>query len=265
MVMIGDYHVHTRHSDGKGAMAACVEQAIALGLPEIGFSDHLVPAGKDYEAYGIGPAANLDQYVAEVRATAACYPQIRVLLGLEVDYVPGTEDEIAALLARHRFDYLLGSVHFVDGFGFDEGRSRDDPRWQDVDAIYRGYYRTLRRAVETGRFTAIGHFDLPKKFGRRPSSALTACEDEVLAAAAAAGMVIEVNTAGLRRPEVGETYPAADVLARARRLGIRVVFGSDAHRSEDVGAGFAQAAACARAAGYESTLRLSDGAQVRLP
>jgi histidinol-phosphatase (PHP family) len=78
-------------------------------------------------------------------------------------------------------------------------------------------------------------------------------------------MAIEVNTAGLRQPQVGETYPAAAVLERACRLGIPVIFGSDAHRPADVGAGFAQAVACARAAGYESTLRLSDRAQVGLP
>ena len=265
--MIGDYHVHTRHSDGEGAMAGSVERAIALGLPEMGFSDHLVPAGDDYSGYGIGPAANLDEYVADVRATAARYPQIRILLGLEVDYVPGTEGEIAELLNRHRFDYLLGSVHFVDGFGFDERRNRDDERWHDVDAVYRTYYRTLCRAVDTGGFTAIGHFDLPKKFGRRPAdaAAIEACARDALAAIAAAGMAIEVNTAGLRQPEVGETYPNAALLERACRMGIPVIFGSDAHRSADVGAGFAEAVACARAAGYDRTLRLSDRAQVRLP
>jgi histidinol-phosphatase (PHP family) len=90
-------------------------------------------------------------------------------------------------------------------------------------------------------------------------------EDDVLAAAAAVGMAIEVNTAGLRRSEVGETYPSVGVLERACRLGIPVIFGSDAHEAADVGAGFAQAVTCARAAGYDSTLRLSDRALVRLP
>ncbi|MGD0998700.1 MAG: PHP domain-containing protein, partial [Thermoleophilia bacterium] len=83
---IPDYHVHSRFSDGDDELPACVERALQLGLPEIGFSDHLTPAR--YADDGCGPdPRRLDEYVEAARATAAAHPQLRVLAGIEADYL----------------------------------------------------------------------------------------------------------------------------------------------------------------------------------
>lgn len=263
---MNDYHMHTALSDGEGGFDGFVARAEEIGLAEIGFSDHLVPRICEEEfgdkGYGI-PDQDVAGYARAVRQAAAG-AGVRVLLGVEIDYVPGAEAELEGLLAREPFDYVIGSVHFVDGFAFDEPAQRADPRWEDPDAIFRTYWDTIARAASWGRFDVVGHLDLPKKFGRSVAASMTAAEDAALEAIRDAGLAIELSTSGLRAA-AGEPYPAPALLARAARLGIPLTFGSDAHRAADVGRDFGRAAALARAAGYATTLRLSDRAPEALP
>jgi histidinol-phosphatase (PHP family) len=259
-----DYHVHTCFSDGEGEVAECIERAVALQLPEIGISDHLAPASLgDRASYAVAHH-RLDRYVEAVRDAGARYREITVLLGVEADYLPGVEKELAATLDAYPFDYVIGSVHYVDGFAFDDEHTRRHELWSDVDAVYRGYYRALRLAAAFGRFDVVGHFDYAKVWGYRPVGDMTDHEREALAAVAVSGAAIEINTSGARGP-AGEMYPAPGLLARACRMGIPLTFGSDAHCVREIGEGFAEAATLARAAGYRSVLRLSDGRRVRLP
>jgi len=104
-------------------------------------------------------------------------------------------------------------------------------------------------SAESGLFDAIGHLDLPKKFGHLPPEEAWELVEGVLGAIQAANLALDVNTAGWRKP-VGELYPAPRILRRARELGIPVVLGSDAHAPEEVGARFAEAAALLAEAGY---------------
>jgi histidinol-phosphatase (PHP family) len=261
--VIADYHVHTRFSDGRGDVAQLVERAAALGLPEVGITDHLVPVIlSDGGDYGIR-AERIREYVAAVHRAAREFPQVRVLLGAEIDYVPGAEAEIAATLAAWPFDYVLGSAHYVTGFGFLDLEDGVNGRWPNVAAVFRGYYGAIADLAALGCVDVIAHLDLPKLWGTRPQEDVSVAEDAALEAIAAAGLAIEVNTAGLRRP-VAEMYPAAGLLQRACRLGVPLTFGSDAHAPDQVGASFAEAAQLARAAGYRSWLRLSDRRAVPL-
>jgi histidinol-phosphatase (PHP family) len=260
---MNDYHMHTALSDGEGEMDAFVARAATLGLAEIGFSDHLVPDAFDEEGYGL-PGQDVARYAGDVRRAASRADGPGVLVGIEVDYVPGTEAEMEALLDAERFDYAIGSVHFAAGFPFDMPTFRDDPRWEDVDAVYRAYWDTVAAAAAWGRFDVVGHLDLVKKFGHRPAAPMAAAEDAALEAIRDAGLAIELNTSGLRGA-AGEAYPGPALLARAAALGIPLVLGSDAHTAADVGRDFDRAVALARAAGYEATLRLSDGRLEALP
>jgi histidinol-phosphatase (PHP family) len=263
-VRISDYHVHTRFSDGDDELTAYVERALQLGLPELGFADHLTPACLADD--GCGPdRGRLDSYVTEVLKIAAAHPELKVLVGVEADYVPEAASETLALLGSYPFDYVLCSVHFVDGFSFDESRYLQAKGWRDVDRVWRRYYETLTEATQTGAFDVVAHLDLPKKWGFHPSTDISELEDHALAAVAAAGMAVEINTSGLDRHPVAEIYPAQSLIRRAHEAGIALTFGSDAHRAAEVGSQFAQALEWARAAGYESWLRLSDGKRVVLP
>jgi len=259
----GDYHVHTRFSDGEGEPAQCVARALALGLPEIGISDHLAPRCADpNDEYGIG-SANMEAYVGAVRGAAAHYPDITVLLGVEADFVPGAEDELAEMLASYPHDYVIGAVHSVDGFSFDDPPNRDDRRWADGAALYERYYEVLGRAASTGLFDVLAHIDYIALWGHAVRADVSAAEDEALRAIAAAGAAIEVNTTGTLDP-AGHMYPAPGLLERAQRLGIPVVFGSDAHEVDQVGWEFDAAVVLARHAGYRSSLELSSRKQTPL-
>jgi histidinol-phosphatase (PHP family) len=150
MPALPDYHVHSRFSDGDDDLLACVERAVQLGLPELGVSDHLTPAR--FADGGCGPdRGRLDEYVEAARAIAVAYPELRVLVGIEADYLPEAADETLALLAAYPFDYVLCSVHFVDGFSFDESRDLKAGVWRDVDRVWRRYYETLIEATQTGQ------------------------------------------------------------------------------------------------------------------
>jgi histidinol-phosphatase (PHP family) len=260
----GDCHVHTRFSDGGGEPAQCVERALALGLPEIGFADHLTPSALGAEGDWSIRHESLDEYVGAVRAAAARYPEITVLLGVEADYVPEAEDELAGLLGAYPFDYVIGGLHYVDGFAFDEPSNRDDGRWADGATLYERYYELLGRAASTGLFDILAHLDYIVLWGHPLRAGVSAAEDEALRAIAAAGAAIEVNTTGTLDP-AGRMYPAPGLLARACRMNIPLVFGSDAHEVDQVGWSFDEGVALARRAGYGSSLRLSSGTQEPLP
>jgi histidinol-phosphatase (PHP family) len=264
--MIADYHIHTRlcrHAEGEPR--EYVERAVALGMMEMGFADHLPFLGgweprhdlTDDWAMGLD---ELDDYVTLVQELAREYAaDVRILLGIEADFIPETLDDTASVLAGYPFDYVIGSVHIVgDRFGFDHPEM--EPRLADygLDRIYLESLELARCAAESGLFDVVGHLDHAKKYARRPDDdeAVAAAASAALRAVAAAGMAVELNTAGWRKP-VGESYPGPALLAEAAGLGIPLVVGSDAHRPGDVGHGFARAAEVARAAGYDTLLRLS--------
>jgi len=259
---IGDYHSHTRWSDGQGSIAEVVAAAMAIGLPEIGVSDHVVPTALD-DGFGL-PLERLGEYAAEVRRVAATNSAPRVLLGVEVDFSPETWAAIMTLVRPHRPDYVIGAVHTLAGVAVDIEPHRCAERWPRADTLFCEYYETVAELAGAGGLDVVGHLDLPKKFGRRPSMAVRPAEDLVLDAIAAAGLLLELSTAGLRCP-VAEPYPSLSLLTRARERGIRMTFGSDAHGPEHVGFALARAAQYARRAGYECWVRLSDRAEVELP
>ena len=97
------------------------------------------------------------------------------------------------------FDYVLCSVHFVDGFGFIERHNRKAAGWRDVDQVWRRDYEMLIEATQTGAFDVVAHLDLPKKWGYRPTANVSGLENDALQAIAAAGLAIEINTSGYDR------------------------------------------------------------------
>jgi histidinol-phosphatase (PHP family) len=265
--MVADHHIHTGFCPhAVGEPRACVERAIALGMAEVGFAEHLpFPPGwrprHDVTDDWAMSWSEVGAYVDAVRGLAAEYAaDVRVVLGVEVDYLDDAVDAIAEQLAGHPFDYVVGSVHIVgDRFAFDHPDLRDEVARYGLDRIHLESLALAERAAASGLFDVMGHLDHAVKFGPpADAEAVRAAAGRALRAVAAAGMTIELNTAGLRNG-VGRPYPSAELLAEARGLGIPLVLGSDAHRPEDVGAGFAEAAALARAAGYATARSLCGG------
>ena len=259
----GDYHVHTTWSDGAGSVEECVARALEVGLPEIAIADHIVAAPAPDEHWCVEPD-RLAEYCDEVRAVAARHDDIRVLLGLEAEYVDGREAELDELLDRWPFEVVVLGVHVVDGFAFDEPALRDDARWGDSDAFLARYYRTVRRAADYGRFDVLAHFDYVSLWGHLPGPEALRELDAALDALAASGGALELNTDRVSDP-AGVMYPSPAILRAARARGIPLVIDSDAHEAEHVGRLWDEAIALAGEAGYRETLRLSDRVLVPLP
>jgi histidinol-phosphatase (PHP family) len=251
-----DYHVHTfRCGHAGGASRDYVLRALALGLAEIGFTDHIplyfLPPGERDPKLAM-QEDQFDDYVREVEALREEFAgRIAVRLGIEADYAEGHEAVLERWLARADWDLVLGSVHWVAGDWIDDpGRSPARFAREGNEALYDEYYRLLARAAGTGFFDVLTHFDLPKKHGHRPAAPRLEAEQRALAAAKAAGCAVEISSAGLRKA-VGEAYPEPRLLARMVELGIPVTFSSDAHAPAEVGWGYVQTAELARAAGVE--------------
>jgi histidinol-phosphatase (PHP family) len=262
--VIVDYHMHLRNPSEEIAhdtwsVEPFVEAARAAGVDEIGFTEHgyyftqlrtlwTTPYQHERCVYDIGPYVDA---VTRVRDRG-----LPVKLGLEVDYVPGREDETRALLAPYPWDYLLGSVHWIDGLAVD-----GEPRLVDevgVDEAWRRYFDTLGRAARSGLFDSLSHPDLVKIFGDRPEAFNYA---PVVDAIAKSGVAVEVSTAGLRKP-VGELYPHPEFLKACRERDVPVTTASDAHSPDVVGRDFDRARELLRGAGYD-TVTVFDGRRAR--
>ncbi len=248
-----DYHVHTsRCGHAGGSSRDFVLKGISLGLAEIAFTDHIPLYFLPEERRDPELAMREDQfegYVEEVRSLAREFEgAIAVRLGLEADYAEGFEGELARWLGRADWDLVLGSVHWVSGGWIDAPGSAARFSKEGVESLYREYYRLLEKAADTGLFDVLTHFDLPKKHGHHAPPGVVDAEDGAIASAVRAGCVVEISSAGLRKP-VREIYPGPRLLEKLARAGASFVFSSDAHAPAEVGWGYDQTIGEARRCG----------------
>ena len=267
--MIVDYHLHLRDEAGgimhtSEAVVPFVETALARGVDEIGFTEHVyyfrqtagiwdVPYLSDRCVY------DLDDYCDAV--LEAKRQGLPAKLGLEVDYVGEQQARLAELLEPYPLDYRLGSVHWLDRMAVDMSPGAWDV--MTVAEVWQAYTDAVCQLAASEMVDVLAHPDLAKIFGRRPEpDVLTELHERIALAVAAAGMAVEISTAGLRKP-VGELYPDADLLHACVRAGAPITLASDAHEPALVGASFDQALAHARGAGCE-TVAVFDGGEARL-
>ena len=252
-----DYHMHTPlccHATGEPVELAA--QAVKLGLREIGFSDHNPMPRDDFDDWRM-KAAELDVYVAKVEQARRAFPQLAIKLALEVDYIPGYEDWVRDLAARHPWDYLIGSVHYVSPeWALDNPGQLSEWKKREPLEVWTAYFDRLSDAAASGLFDIIGHADLCKKFCFIPRQDCTPLYRRFLETARRHDVAIELNTAGLRK-DCREIYPSPPIVRLARELGVPITFGSDAHAPLEVGLNWAEALDLARAAGYTHTCRFT--------
>jgi histidinol-phosphatase (PHP family) len=165
-------------------------------------------------------------------------------LGIEADYVRGTEDRMAGLLDSHEWDYVLGSVHFLGEFAVDFDDETDIWRHETTaERVWKRYFDAIAESALTGIFDVITHPDLVKIWGPtrpRPAKDPRFYYEPAIEAMLDAGVAMEVSTAGLRKP-VGEIYPARAMLEMAVDAGIPIALSSDAHHPEHLAHGYEEA------------------------
>ena len=255
-----DYHLHLWPHDQSESplaveqVAAYCERAAAAGVVEVALTEHLFRfaqatrlLGGFWEDDEVAPAlrrsmagywsfhatSDLDRYVETV--LDARRQGLPVVLGLEVDYYRGRMDEVAELLSGYPFDVLLGSVHWVGAWRFDDLADPVSMReWsvRSVDACWDAYTEALEELAATRTCDVLAHPDVIKVAGHVPEHPKE-WWDRIADAAARSGMAAEVSSAGWRKP-AGEQYPAAGLLARLAARGVPFTTASDAHREEHV-------------------------------
>lgn len=240
-----DLHNHTaRCNHATGTVTEYIERAIELGIEVYGFSEH---APMDFDEEYRVSFDDMHAYETEILKAKERYAdRIDIRLGYEVDWLPGHMDD---RVLNAEVDFLVGSVHFLDKWGFDNPEFIGEWETRDVNTVWQDYFEAVTAMIASGYFDVVGHLDLIKLFGDLPSIDLREIARPTLEATAKSGMALEINTAGLRKP-VGELYPSRALLEEAFALGIPITFGSDAHAVDQVGAGLEQAYALARAVGY---------------
>ena len=252
MTLPPDYHVHTRFSyDGKTEIAAACETAIARGMREIAFTEHVDFEPLDPTSGYFRPAA----YVTEIERCRQVYGDaLTIRAGVEVGEAHIYRQEVTALLEVYPFDFVLGALHWVDGrfaLGADYFAGRT------LDEGLQAYFADLARVAAETDYDALAHFDIVRRgvyraFGLKALD-YTPYEEtihRILHTLVERGKGLEINTSPCRNG-MGEPNPTPEVLHWYRELGGEVLtFGSDAHDADAIGAGFDAALEMARLAGF---------------
>jgi len=240
-----DIHNHTtRCNHAEGTVDEYIQKAIELGIDIYGFSEH---APMDFDPHYRLAFEEMQAYTDDILSAKERYKNdINILFGYEVDYLPGHMDD---RVLNAKVDYLIGSVHFIDKWSFDNPEFIAGWKNKDIDEIWQAYFEATEAMAKTGKFDIVGHLDLIKVFKFMPKKDIRSLAKNSLQAIKKSNMVLEVNTAGLRKP-IGELYPSRELLEEAYALDIPITFSSDAHSVEQIGFGYDVAIAQTKEIGY---------------
>lgn len=229
-----DYHMHSRVSfDGHDTGEALARAALDAGLEEICFTDHI-----DYDPMGTmgNMAFNTEEYNAEYDQLSL--PGLKIRRGMEFGMTRDNVSQFRKELNRRHFDFVLGSIHFVDGLDV-----YMPPFWEGktvFEAERRCLEETLACVKVHTDYDVLAHLTYIGKSPSNPVHRPVPYEDhreiidEILKTLAQNGKGLELNTSGLDR--CGGFLPTADYFRRFRELGGEIVtVGSDAHQTDRVG------------------------------
>jgi histidinol-phosphatase (PHP family) len=249
-----DYHLHViAHGDRpmtvENIMRYC-EVAKERGISQMGITEH-------------------DRYLEEI--DLAAFQEARELsrdvelrLGIEIDFVPGAEERMDEDATALPSDNVIGSVHRVENEEVDRATDQGIYARYDTYDLYAAYYTNVRKAVLSGRFEVLGHPDLIKIFRHFPERDITPILEETADAVAESGIVVDVNSAGLRKP-IGEVYPARDFLEMFHQRGVPIVLSSDAHAPDQVAMGYDTSVPLAYDVGYREVATFRNRERGTLP
>lgn len=238
----------------RDTLAEVVTAYAAEGFSCVGLSEHMPPPQDDWmyaDERELGRSAvwmqrRFAEYVAEaLRLRAHHAGNLRLLVGMESEWYPGVESWIQALRDRHELEYVVGSLHHVQGVCFDYSREeylRATRQCGSRAALYEAYFDEQRDMLLAVRPEVVGHFDLIRLYDPEyPATiALPRIWDRVLRnleLIRSLGAVLDINARALLKGQPAP-YVCAPVMHEAVRLGIPMAYGDDAHGAGDVGCGY---------------------------
>lgn len=191
---------------------------------------------------------------------------IDVKMSIEMDYTPGKHLEMEKFIKQYNFDYVIGSIHWVDDFGIDLKEFKHEWEKRDLYETYEKYFDQVVTLAQSNLFDIVGHLDLVKIFNYIPENEEFLLEqyERATNALADSKTCVEISTAGLRKP-IGQLYPDKRLLQKCFEKAIPIVLSSDAHFPEHVGADFDQAIKLAKEVGYTKVMTFSRGERTEYP
>ncbi len=245
MVYKTDYHIHTIYSDGQAPPEDYFAAAIASGIREIGFSEHLV-LFKENQDWCINPDS-VGPYLERLSQISKKMNSVVLRTGLEVDYFQGKENETAIFLDQFDLDYRIGSVHYLGETTVDNGP--DFYNGKNIDILYEKYFDRVIEAAASGLFDIIGHCDLIRIYGHKPSYDPEHLYRKLARSFSENDVTFELNTNGRNRP-IADFYPDRRFLKIFAEENVSVCVNSDAHIPSRVGQYFDEAYDLLRSAGF---------------
>lgn len=250
---------HSDFGDGAGNLEDFAQAAVEAGMRVFSFTEHM-PRPEKYrypdEKPHVTSFDNFRQYVDRARRVQAAYrSRLPILVGAELELIPGLEDFVNDFLAEFHLDFAVGSVHFVNDIGFDfsAGNYRQAiEKSGDMERFCLDYLGTMESMIERIRFQVLAHFDLFKVFSREPvplTGAMRSQIERLMARIAEKNLLLDINARGLLKP-CREIYPSLEILRIARQSNVAVTLGDDSHSPGDVGKNLNAARSLARQAGY---------------
>lgn len=251
-----DYHIHSgflEHTNGP--VFKVIEEAIRFNYDEIAIVEHFsYPfASKickkwslDYDTLvldnkfsnNIRRSIDLEEYFLKINFFKKKYEQIKILIGLEVDYFSDYEKEIKRVLDNYDFDIILGSCHYIKDsqnnlIHLSSPLFQDFLSNNDYDLIYNNYFLELKKSIKSNMFDYIAHLDFIKKEDTfYMESKFRKSIEDILITLVKSGTGLEINLKGLKN--TGETFPSKKIIEKYISLGGRKLsIGSDSHSLKD--------------------------------
>ena len=253
---IADYHVHETYSSDAptGYIESYIQEAKKKGIKEIAFTTHFI-IQLDRE-HGI-QERQINEYLENIRKVDAT-TDIQLKTGLEVDYFPDSERALERIIDEHAFDFILGSVHYVNGL--DIGSRRQSPNFflgRSISEATDEYYTEFQKAIESGLFDVMAHPDYWRKFIGLVHEPVVKWDDygsivfEALDSLNSYNIGFEVNTSG-HRHGLKTHYPLQEFLSAAKESGVKTVtIGTDSHTPSHLGYKTSQALEDLDRAGFQ--------------
>lgn len=263
-----DYHTHTPlclHAEGEPE--EYTQAALKAGLEQYGIADHAPMPDEPFDKWRM-TQSQLPIYFEWIHRAKqeAEGTNLEILAGLECDWMPGIEPWISHLKALYDWDYLIGSVHYLD----DDKTEFDNPQnmsfWEkiSIEAAWQEYWDRYTEMAASGLFNIMAHADLIRKFGHKPEGDLSKYYIPAIEAMAATGSVLEINTSGWHKPGQ-EQYPSFEFLQLASQAKIPLVINSDAHSPNEVARDFNKAVNIAQKAGFANLVKLHNKSFIEYP
>lgn len=260
MIYKTDYHIHSTYSDGKAVPEEYIASAVAAGISEIGFSEHLSLFCENQE-WCMDPLKT-GIYIRHIQGLKKSAGTLLVKTGLEIDFIDGKEKEIGQFLDNLDLDYRIGSVHYLGKTSVDSGKEFYEGK--DIDELYNSYFDNVIRAVSCGLFDIIGHCDLIRIYNHKPSFDPEPLYRKLARAMKLSDVTLELNTNGRNRP-LADFYPDRRFLNVFSEEKVAVCVNSDAHSPARVGQYFDEAYSLLRSAGFTEMATFSSRKRTMKP